>query len=154
MKITLILTGKTTDTYIAEGMSVYLQRLKHYAAFELMVLPEVKNLKLETAIKNKEAELQLKQIAPDDYLILLDEAGKQFTSVAFAQHLQQLMNRSIKQVKFLVGGAYGFSPSVYQRANEQIALSGMTFSHQLVRLVFTEQLYRAFTIINNEAYHH
>lgn len=154
MKISLLLTGKTTESYIEEGVNVYQKRLKHYIGFEIIILPELKQIKAETIIKEKEAEIQLSKIGEGDYLILLDKGGKQFSSVGFAQYLQHLMNKSIRQVKFLVGGAYGFSPVIYQRANDKVALSEMTFSHQLVRLVFTEQLYRAFTIINNESYHH
>ncbi|QQS28355.1 MAG: 23S rRNA (pseudouridine(1915)-N(3))-methyltransferase RlmH [Sphingobacteriales bacterium] len=154
MKISLLLTGKTTESYIEEGVNVYQKRLKHYIGFEIIILPELKQIKVESLIKEKEAEIQLSKIGEGDYLILLDKSGKQFSSVGFAQYLQQLMNKSIRQVKFLVGGAYGFSPVIYQRANDKVALSEMTFSHQLVRLVFTEQLYRAFTIINNESYHH
>ncbi|HRK28794.1 MAG TPA: 23S rRNA (pseudouridine(1915)-N(3))-methyltransferase RlmH [Chitinophagales bacterium] len=154
MKITLLLTGKTTEPHIYQGLTLYEQRLKHYASFELLTLPDARNLTQPAAIKEKEAEAQLKHITPADYLMLLDEAGKQFTSAQFAQHLQQLMNRSVRQVKFLVGGAFGFHEKIYHRANESISLSPMTFSHQLVRLVFAEQLYRAFTILNNEPYHH
>lgn len=154
MKITLLLTGKTTEAHIIQGMEKYEQRIKRYTTFDLVNLPEAKKQKNPDVIKAKEAEQQLANIDSADYLILLCERGRQFTSEAFAANLQQLMNRSTRQVKFLVGGAYGFSPAVYARANEQIALSSLTFSHQLVRLVFAEQLYRAYTILNNEPYHH
>lgn len=154
MKITLLLTGKTTEKYIDEGVKTYETRIKRYTPFEMVVLPEARNLANPDVIRAKEAVSQLAALDTADYLILLCERGKQHTSQQFAVNLQQLMNRSAKHLKFLVGGAYGFAPSVYSRANEQMSLSAMTFSHQLVRLVFMEQLYRAYTILNNEPYHH
>ncbi|OWY24375.1 23S rRNA (pseudouridine(1915)-N(3))-methyltransferase RlmH [Sphingobacteriales bacterium UPWRP_1] len=154
MKITLLLTGKTNEKYIDEGVKTYEARVKRYLGFDIVTLPEVRNLANPDVIRAKEAISQLAAIDSTDYLMLLCERGKQHTSQQFAATLQQLMNRSTKHLKFLVGGAYGFAPAVYNRANEQMALSVMTFSHQLVRLVFMEQLYRAFTILHNEPYHH
>ncbi|OWY24446.1 23S rRNA (pseudouridine(1915)-N(3))-methyltransferase RlmH [Sphingobacteriales bacterium UPWRP_1] len=154
MKITLLLTGKTTEKYIDEGVKTYETRVKRYLSFEIVALPEARNLANPDVIRSKEAISQLAAIDNADYLILLCERGKQHTSQQFAANLQQFMNRSTKHVKFLIGGAYGFAPAMYERANEQISLSSLTFSHQLVRLVFMEQLYRAFTILHNEPYHH
>lgn len=156
MKITLLLIAKTDAAYIAEGIAMYEKRLQKYGLFEISIIPDLKNAaNLSTdEIKQREGKLLLKQFAPTDWVVLLDERGKQFSSIEFAQHLQQLFNRTLKNIKFVCGGAYGFSDEVYERANSKISLSKMTFSHQLVRLVFVEQLYRAFTILNNEPYHH
>ena len=156
MKVTLILTGKTEDDYIQKGLAIFEQRLKHYVPFETIILPALKNTKsLSTdQQKQKEGELVFKQLSPSDRLILLDENGKEFTSVNFAAYVQQQMNSGIKNIVFLVGGPYGFSEEIYKRANAKIALSKMTFSHQMVRLFFIEQLYRAMTILKNEPYHH
>ena len=156
MKITLLLNGKTEDDYIAKGFALYEQRLKHYISFELIVIPALKNTKslsIEQQ-KQKEGELIFKQIQNSDKLILLDEKGKEYNSVAFSEFIQQQMNSGIKNVVFVVGGPYGFSDEVYKRANGKISLSKMTFSHQMVRLFFVEQLYRAMTILKNEPYHH
>jgi 23S rRNA (pseudouridine1915-N3)-methyltransferase len=156
MKITLILNGKTEDDYIIKGFAVYEQRLKHYLSFETILIPALKNAKSLNfeQQKKKEAELILKNIQSSDKVILLDENGKEYDSVGFSDFIQQQMNSGIKNVVFVVGGPYGFSEEIYQRANGKISLSKMTFSHQMVRLFFAEQLYRAMTILKNEPYHH
>jgi 23S rRNA (pseudouridine1915-N3)-methyltransferase len=156
MKITLILNGKTDDDHIIKGYAIYEQRLKHYIAFETIVIPALKNTKALSIDqqKQKEGELLLKQIQNADKLILLDENGKEYSSVGFSEYIQQNMSSGIKNVVFAVGGPYGFSQEIYKRANGKISLSKMTFSHQMVRLFFVEQLYRAMTILKNEPYHH
>jgi 23S rRNA (pseudouridine1915-N3)-methyltransferase len=156
MKITLILNGRTEDDYLIKGFSVYEQRLKHYVPFETLVIPALKNTKALSIEqqKQKEGELILKNIQNADKLILLDENGKEYSSVGFSEFIQQQMNSGIKNVVFAVGGPYGFSEEIYKRANSKISLSKMTFSHQMVRLFFAEQLYRAMTILKNEPYHH
>jgi 23S rRNA (pseudouridine1915-N3)-methyltransferase len=156
MIITLILIGKTEDDYITKGFAVYEQRLKHYITFETIVIPSLKNTKnfSPEQLKIKEGELILKSIAPTDRIILFDENGKEYDSREFANFLQQQMNTGIKNLVFVIGGAYGFSDDVYLRANGKVALSKMTFSHQMVRLFVAEQFYRAMTIIKNEKYHH
>jgi 23S rRNA (pseudouridine1915-N3)-methyltransferase len=156
MKITLILNGKTEDDHIIKGLAVYEQRLKHYISFETLVIPALKNTKAMSIDqqKQKEGELILKNIENPDKLILLDENGKEYSSVAFSEFLQQQMNTGIKNLVFVVGGPYGFSDAVYKRANGKLSLSKMTFSHQMVRLFFVEQVYRAMTILKNEPYHH
>lgn len=156
MKITFILNGKTEDDYIIKGFAVYEQRLKHYISFETIVIPALKNTKALSIEqqKQKEGELIFKNIQSSDKLILLDENGKEYNSVNFSGFIQQQMNSGIKNCVFVVGGPYGFSGDIYKRANEKISLSKMTFSHQMVRLFFAEQLYRAMTILKNEPYHH
>lgn len=156
MKITLILNGKTEDDYIQKGFAIYENRLKHYISFETIVIPALKNTKALSMEqqKQKEGELILKYIQSSDRLILLDENGKEYNSVGFSEFIQQQMNSGIKNVVFVVGGPYGFSDEVYKRANGKISLSKMTFSHQMVRLFFVEQVYRAMTILKNEPYHH
>ena len=156
MKVTLILNGKTEDDFIQKGYSVFEQRLKHYLPFETVVIPALKNTKaLSTEQqKQKEGELVMKYLQPSDRLILLDENGKEFTSVGFSAYIQQQMNSGIKNCVMVVGGPYGFSEELYKQNTKKIALSKMTFSHQMVRLFFIEQLYRAMTILKNEPYHH
>jgi 23S rRNA (pseudouridine1915-N3)-methyltransferase len=155
MKITLLVVGKTTETHIETGTAKYFKRLAHYINFSFKVIENIKQSGLQADLtKKKEGELILKTIQESDYVILLDEKGQQFSSEAFASNLQQYMNRGIKHVVFIIGGAYGFSDDIYKRANEKISLSSMTFPHQLIRLIFAEQLYRAFTIIKGEKYHH
>lgn len=156
MKITLILNGKTEDDYIIKGYLTYEQRLKHYIPFETIVIPALKNTKALSIEqqKQKEGELILKSIQNSDKLILLDENGKEYNSVGFSEFIQKQMNSGIKNLVLVVGGPYGFSEEVYKRADGKIALSKMTFSHQMVRLFFVEQLYRAMTILKNEPYHH
>lgn len=156
MKISFLVIGKTSEKYLLQGIEIYKKRLKKYTNFELKVIGGLKaSTKMSVEeVKGKEGERILKQIQPEDFVILLDERGSQLTSVQFAQQLQGYFNRSLRHIQFVCGGAYGFSDAVYQRANAQISLSKMTFSHQMVRLFFVEQLYRAFTILNHEPYHH
>ena len=156
MKLLLLLVGRTANSHIAALIDDYAARLKHYTSFDINVIPELRNTKSLTPDQQKQAEGQLilKQLQPADYLVLLDEHGKSFRSTEFAQWLQRKQNTVTRRLVFLIGGPYGFSPQVYARADEQLSLSPMTFSHQMVRLIFTEQLYRAFTILNNEPYHH
>lgn len=156
MKITLILSGKTDDDYIVKGFTMYEQRLKHYISFETIVIPALKNTKALSIEqqKQKEGDLIFKNIQSSDRLILLDENGKEYNSIGFSEFIQQQMNSGIKNIVFVVGGPYGFSDEMYKRANGKISLSKMTFSHQMVRLFFVEQLYRAMTILKNEPYHH
>lgn len=155
MKIKLIAIGKTDEKYLQDGIAKYLDRLKHYISFELVVINDVKiGSKPNTLLqKEKEAELFFDKIQPNDYVVLLDENGKSVTSVAFADYVQKRMNAST-DVVFLIGGPFGFSDKIYLRANDKISLSKMTFSHQMIRLFFVEQVYRAFTIIKGEKYHH
>lgn len=156
MKITLIAVGKTEDKYLIEGIDKYLNRLKHYINFNLLIIPDIKNTKnlTEAQQKSKEAELIAKQINPSDLVILLDEKGKKHSSVSFANYLNKQMIGSVQHLVFIIGGPYGFDESIYNRSNSSISLSDMTFSHQMVRLFFVEQLYRAFSILKNEPYHH
>ena len=156
MKITLIAIGKTEDKYLIEGIEKYLKRLKHYINFNLLIVPDVKNTKSLTQAqqKSKEAESIQKQISTGDVIILMDEKGKKYSSVSFANYLNKQMIASVQQLVFIIGGPYGFDEAVYKRANGSLSLSDMTFSHQMIRLFFTEQLYRAFTILKGEPYHH
>lgn len=156
MKITLLVVGKTEDKYLIEGIEKYLNRLKHYIGFNLIVIPDIRNTKnlSEAQQKAKEAELILKQISNPDTVILMDEKGKKYTSVAFSNYLNKQMIGSVQHLVFIIGGPYGFDESIYKRANGSMSLSDMTFSHQMVRLFFVEQLYRAFSILKGEPYHH
>lgn len=157
MVIELIVVGKTVGAWLESGIREYTGRLEHYVRFGMNVIPELKNAKnlREEQIKTAEGELILNKIAAGDHVVLLDENGKlPEGSVAFADWLQGIMNRGTRKLVFVIGGAYGFSSVVYGRANEKISLSRMTFSHQMVRLIFAEQLYRAFTILGGEPYHH
>ena len=155
MKTLLILVGKTTDKHFQAGINDYCDRIGHYMPFELVTIPELKNTKSlsEEQQKQAEGELILKQIQTSDTVVLLDEHGKEFRSIEFAKWLGQKRNTA-RRLVFVIGGPYGFSQAVYSRANEQLSLSKMTFSHQMIRLVFTEQIYRACTIIKGEPYHH
>lgn len=155
MKTVLILVGKTTDKHFQAGIDDYVGRIGHYMSFELVVIPELKNTKnlTEEQQKTAEGELILKQLQPSDTVVLLDEHGREQRSVEFAKWLEQ-KQATARRLVFIVGGPYGFSKAVYGRANEQLSLSKMTFSHQMIRLVFTEQVYRACTIIRGEPYHH
>jgi len=156
MQIKLIAVGKTDDSSLKELISTYSKRLSHYCNFSFEIIPDLKKTKNmdESTQKGKEGELILKHVNTSDILVILDEKGKSFTSEEFSEEIQKKLNTGMKQLIFVIGGPYGFSPEVYQRANQKIALSKMTFSHQMVRLFFTEQLYRAFTILKNEPYHH
>ena len=156
MNIKLIAVGKTDNSALQELITTYEKRLSYYVNFELQLLPDIKNSKSlsEEQQKAKEGELILGNVASSHHLILLDERGKELTSVAFADELQKKMNAGIKQLTFVIGGPYGFSKEVYDRANGKLSLSKLTFSHQMIRLFFVEQLYRSFTILKNEPYHH
>jgi 23S rRNA (pseudouridine1915-N3)-methyltransferase len=156
MKITLLLVGKTAFPYINEGISIYEKRLSHYVNYSRVEIPELKGVQAmsKEQIKEKEGELILKNIKNTDDVILLDERGNTFTSLEWAAHLQKKINYEGKDIVFVIGGAYGFSQKVYQRAGSKISLSKMTFSHQIIRVIFLEQLYRAFTIMKGEPYHH
>ena len=156
MKIKLITIGKTDKNYLIEGIKEYQNRLKHYINFQFIIIQDIKNTKKlnpETQ-KKLEGNLILKNIEKSDFLILLDENGKQYSSVNFAKFIEKQMITSQKSLVFVIGGPYGFSDEVYEKANQKISLSLMTFSHQIIRLIFIEQLYRAFTIIKGEPYHH
>lgn len=157
MKITLLLTGKTSFDFVKEGMALYAKRLSFYVTFNVVEIPELKGVSSlsKEEIKIKEGALILKNVKPADCLILLDERGASFTSEAWAHDLQHRITvNSGKDIIFVIGGAYGFSSSVYDRADAMLSLSKMTFSHQIVRTIFLEQLYRAFTIMRGEPYHH
>ena len=155
MKTIRRLVGKTTDKHFQAGINDYCDRISHYMPFELVTIPELENTKSlsEDQQKQAEGELILKQIQTSDTVVLLDEHGKEFRSIEFAKWLEQKRNTA-RRLVFVIGGPYGFSQAVYSRANEQLSLSKMTFSHQMIRLVFTEQIYRACTIIKGEPYHH
>ena len=156
MEIKLITVGKTDVQWVREGLELYASRLKHYIPFSVVEIPELKKVSALTQAQNKEkeGELILKLTGPQDLLVLLDEHGHEFRSLEFADHLQKLLSRGAKSLVFVIGGAYGFSDAVYNRSFERISLSRMTFSHQMVRTIFAEQLYRAFTILKGEPYHH
>lgn len=155
MKTILLLVGKTQDKHFVAGINDYAERIGHYMPFEIKVIPELRNTKSlsERQQKTQEGELLLKQLQPSDTVVLLDEHGTEHRSVEFATWLQKKQNTA-RRLVFIIGGPYGFSETVYKRANEMVSLSRMTFSHQMVRLVFTEQIYRACTIIKGEPYHH
>ena len=156
MNIKLLTIGKTDNKQLDALIEDYKKRLGFYIKFQIEIIPDIKNVKnlSEAQQKQKEGELILGKINTTDALILLDENGKQFNSIEFSKYLQKHMNSGIKQLVFVIGGPYGFSDDVYKKANGKISLSKMTFSHQMVRLFFTEQLYRGFTILRNEPYHH
>ncbi|MDR1652411.1 MAG: 23S rRNA (pseudouridine(1915)-N(3))-methyltransferase RlmH [Prevotellaceae bacterium] len=156
MKIKLLATGKTDDKHLAALIDDYQKRLQHYVSFEILTVPAVKNAGnlSHEQLKEREGDLILKAIAPSDEVVLLDEGGTHCKSTEFADFLQHKSLASVKTLAFVAGGAYGFSQQVYARAKSRLALSKMTFSHQMVRLIFVEQLYRAFTIVKGEKYHH
>ena len=156
MNVEILVIGKTKTKYAQEGLKEYLSRLKHYLSVELKELPDIKNTGRQTEKQQKEEEGKafLSRINPGDFVILLDERGKQYTSREFADKLQRLMGSGRKKTVFLTGGPYGFSDEVYSRKNEMISLSKMTFNHEMVRVFFAEQLYRAMTILRGEPYHH
>lgn len=155
MRTLLLLVGKTQDKHFIAGINDYAERIGHYMPFDIKVIPELRNTKSlsEQQQKAQEGELLLKQLQPSDTVVLLDEHGTEHRSVEFAAWLQKKQNTA-RRLVFIIGGPYGFSEAVYKRANEMVSLSRMTFSHQMVRLVFTEQIYRACTIIKGEPYHH
>lgn len=156
MKITLLVVGKTTDKLMGQLIDGYAERVGHYLPFELRVVPELRNTRAlsEAQQKEREGELILRELSPGDHVALLDEGGREFRSVEFAAHIDRRQSSGARRMVFVIGGPYGFSPAVYERASERVSLSRMTFSHQMVRLFFVEQLYRAMTILRGEPYHH
>ena len=156
MNIVLIVIGKTEEEWLQEAVSSYVDRLKHYIVFKTIVIPALKNTKnISTAVqKQKEGELILGNVTSADIVIVLDEKGQQYSSLAFSEFINQKMNAGIKRIVFVVGGPFGFSDPIYERADAKLSLSKMTFSHQMIRLFFIEQLYRAMTILKGEKYHH
>lgn len=155
MKAILFLVGKTTEKHFNTGINDYVGRITHYMPFEVKVIPDLKNTKNMTEAQQKQAEGDaiLKQLQPTDTVVLLDEHGAEYRSIEFARWLENKQN-TVRRLIFIIGGPYGFSDDIYRRANEKISISKMTFSHQMIRLIFTEQLYRACTIIKGEPYHH
>ena len=156
MKVTLLVVGKTDKTYIQEAIAEYTKRLKHYINFEIEVIPDIKNTKNLTVEqqKTKEGELILSKDYSGKEIHLFDEKGKMFTSKEFSQFIEKKMISGLKELVFIIGGPYGFSNDVYEKANSKISLSRLTFSHQMARLLCVEQIYRAFTILKGEPYHH
>lgn len=156
MKVTLLVVGKTVNKQFIDLISDYSERLKHYIGFELLVIPDLKNTKSlsEAQQKTLEGEQILKAIQPGDHLVLLDEHGKEFRSIEFSKWMEQKMQTVSRRLVFVIGGPYGFSDDVYRAAKEKLSISKMTFSHQMIRLIFVEQLYRAMTIMRGEPYHH
>lgn len=156
MKITLLVVGKTNQSFVQEGISEFEKRLKFYIPFEMEIIPDSKNTRNLSfdQIKEKEGKQIQETLQPGDYIVLLDEKGKEFTSLQFADYIEKKTHTVPKRLVFIIGGAYGFSKEIYALASEKIALSKMTFSHQMIRLIFIEQLYRAMTILRNEPYHH
>lgn len=156
MRIILLAIGKTDAGYFIDAVNEYQKRLEHYIPFEIQIIPDIKNAKNLTTEqqKEKEGELILKSLQTGDYLVLLDDKGKEYTSIQFASYIEKKTHTVAKRLVFIIGGPYGFAETVYAKANEKLTLSRMTFSHQMVRLIFVEQLYRAMTILNNEPYHH
>ena len=156
MKIVLLTVGKTSQKNIKEEIILYSKRLSHYTDFKLEEIPSLKSSTKfnHSELKKSEGQLIIKYLNSSDYVVLLDENGKSYSSINFSKKIEKFMLNSFKRVVFVIGGAFGFSDELYSRCNEKVSLSNMTFSHQMVRLFFVEQLYRAFTIINNEKYHH
>lgn len=156
MKIKLMMIGKTAFRYLDEGMDLYIKRLAHYTDLTLEIIPDVKRTPASAPekLKELEAEAFLKKIGPRDAVVLLDENGRTYSSEKFADQVQKWLHAGDKNIVFIIGGAFGFGDTLYERALMKLSLSEMTFSHQMVRLIFLEQLYRAFTIIKNEPYHH
>lgn len=156
VKITILAIGKTNINFVNEGISEYLKRLKRYVKVEIQIIADVKNSKNLTApqLIQKEEELLLNALSSDSYVVLLDEKGKECTSVELSQFVEGKMISGTKEVVFVIGGAYGVSNAIKQRANEQLSMSQLTFSHQMIRLILIEQIYRAMTIIRGEPYHH
>ena len=156
MRLTLLTVGRTDISWVRQGLDMYVGRLKHYISFDQVEIPELKNVSAfsQDQIKQKEGELILSKLKPADEVILLDEHGREFRSIEFSRFIEERMSRSGRDMVFVIGGAYGFSDAVYARANSKLSLSKMTYSHQLVRTIFAEQLYRAFTIMRGEPYHH
>lgn len=156
MKIELVVVGKTSIGYLKQGIDEYIKRLKHYVPFEIRYIDDIRNTKniSEEQQKQIEGTKILSLLDKSDYVVLLDEHGKEYTSIEYSKYIQKRMLSGAKKVIFVIGGPYGFSQDVYSRANDKISFSKMTFNHEMIRLIFTEQLYRAYTIINHEPYHH
>ena len=156
MKVALVLVGKTVNKHFVDLIDEYAGRVKHYIGFDIITIPELRNTKNLSAEQQKqqEGELILKQLQPGDHVVLLDEHGKEYRSIEFSKYMEHKMLTISKRLVFIIGGPYGFSPDVYDKANEKLSLSKMTFSHQMIRLIFVEQLYRAMTIMRGEPYHH
>jgi len=154
MKISLLCVGKSNEAHVIEGVNLYLKRIQRYCTFNIIFLPDARKGLEQVQQKTEEGQIILKKLTSDDFLILLDEKGKEFDSVQFAGFLEKHMIQSTKSMVFVIGGPYGFSDEVYNRTGFKVSLSKMTFSHQIIRLIFAEQLYRAFTIIRGEPYHH
>ncbi|MCI6079409.1 MAG: 23S rRNA (pseudouridine(1915)-N(3))-methyltransferase RlmH [Bacteroidales bacterium] len=156
MKIELAVIGKTSIGYLKQGIDEYIKRLKHYVPFEIKYIDDIKNTKniSEDQQKRTEGAKILSLLDKSDFVVLLDEHGKEYTSMQYSSYIQKRMLSGVKKVVFVIGGPYGFSQEVYDRANDKISFSKMTFNHEMIRLIFTEQLYRAYTIINHEPYHH
>ena len=156
MKIELAVIGKTSIDYLKQGIDEYIKRLKHYVPFEIKYIDDIKNTKniSEDQQKRTEGAKILSLLDKSDFVVLLDEHGKEYTSIQYSSYIQKRMLSGAKKVVFVIGGPYGFSQEVYDRANDKISFSKMTFNHEMIRLIFTEQLYRAYTIINHEPYHH
>ncbi len=156
MKISLLTVGATDVKWVREGLDIYVSRLEHYTRFSLIEIPQLKNVSAldREQIKTREGDLILAKLRPSDEVVLLDEKGKEYSSIELASAIGRKLNAGGKDLVFVIGGAYGFSDAVYDRADSKMSLSRMTFSHQMVRAVFAEQLYRAFTILKGEPYHH
>lgn len=156
MRTALIVIGKTIEKHYITGINDYVERTRHFLPFEMEVIPELKNTKslTEEQQKEKEGDLLLKAFQPGDFIVLLDEGGKEFRSIEFAEWMERKMHTVSKRLVFVIGGPYGFAPKIYRAAHEKLSLSKMTFSHQMVRLIFAEQLYRAMSILNGSPYHH
>lgn len=156
MKIAIVQVGKTNEKHVSEGIDIYSSRIRKYSDFEIITVPDLKNTRNMPGLeqKAKEGNKILQSVGSDDYVVLLDERGKELRTIEFSEWLEKKITGSVKRIVFIIGGAWGFSEEVYSRADFRLSLSKMTFPHQLVRLLFTEQLYRAFTIIKREPYHH
>ena len=156
MKVALIVVGRTVNQHIVELINDYASRVKHYINFDITVIPELKNTKnlSPDQQKQQEGELIIRQLQQGDYMVLLDEHGKEMRSIEFSKYMEKKMQTVSKRLVFVIGGPYGFSPDVYAKTNDKLSLSQMTFSHQMIRLIFVEQLYRAMTIMRGEPYHH
>lgn len=156
MKVSLILVGRTANKHLTELIADYASRVKHYVSFDIAVIPELKNTKSLSADQQKqmEGEQILRQLQQGDHIVLLDERGKEMRSIEFSKYMEKKMQTVSKRLVFIIGGPYGFSSEVYAKANDKLSLSQMTFSHQMIRLIFVEQLYRAMTIMRGEPYHH
>ncbi|MDC1105980.1 23S rRNA (pseudouridine(1915)-N(3))-methyltransferase RlmH [Prolixibacteraceae bacterium] len=156
MKVTFLVIGKTDQNHLQEGIKIFEKRLGHYLPYEMKIIPDIKNNRKlsENQQKEKEGELILQQVQNSDTMVIMDERGDMFDSIGFSKYLEKKMVMGTRNLIFVIGGPYGFSQKVYDRANGKISLSKMTFSHQMVRLIFVEQLYRAMTILKNEPYHH